>query len=86
MSAVLSIPVDAPADGVESGGAAGAAPDEPFRSLDDQLLALIRGDLFECPACGEGVDASEEGRIACAECGSSLEPPPPHIEGQLMLM
>jgi hypothetical protein len=58
----------------------------PLPSLEEQLLALIHGEAFECPACGADVDADDDGRIACAECGSVLEPPPPTIEGQLSLM
>jgi len=55
-------------------------------TLDEQLLALIRGELFECPVCGASVDAANDGRISCAECGSVLEPAPRQNEGQLALM
>jgi uncharacterized Zn finger protein (UPF0148 family) len=42
------------------------------RSLDQELLALMRGASLECPACGEFV-MQLEGAIACPECGSRLQ-------------
>ncbi len=41
------------------------------RTLDQELLALMRGASLECPACGEFV-LHEGGRIVCPECGSGL--------------
>jgi predicted RNA-binding Zn-ribbon protein involved in translation (DUF1610 family) len=40
------------------------------RTLDQELLALMRGASLECPACGEFVLQTPAG-IACPECGSS---------------
>ncbi len=42
------------------------------RTLDQELLALMRGASLECPACGEFV-LHESGRITCPECRSGLE-------------
>ena len=41
------------------------------RTLDQELLALMRGASLECPACGEFV-LHRDGTIACPECGSGL--------------
>jgi len=41
------------------------------RTLDQELLALMRGASLECPACGEFV-LHREGGIACPECGSGF--------------
>ena len=38
------------------------------RTLDQELLALMRGASLECPACGEFV-LHRDGAIACPECG-----------------
>ncbi len=42
------------------------------RTLEQELLALMRGASLECPACGEFV-MHVDGGIACPECGSRLE-------------
>ena len=39
------------------------------RTLDQELLALMRGASLECPVCGEFV-LHRDGAIACPECGS----------------
>jgi len=41
------------------------------RSLDQELMALMRGASLECPACGEFV-LHEAGVIRCPECGSGF--------------
>jgi uncharacterized Zn finger protein (UPF0148 family) len=41
------------------------------RTLDQELMALMRGASLECPACGEFV-LHQDGAIACPECGSGL--------------
>jgi len=41
------------------------------RTLDQELLALMRGASLECPACGEFV-LHREGAIECPECGSGF--------------
>ena len=41
------------------------------RTLDQELMALMRGASLECPACGEFV-LHTAGGIECAECGSGL--------------
>ena len=42
------------------------------RTLEQELLALMRGASLECPACGEFV-MHVDGEIVCPECGSRLE-------------
>ena len=42
------------------------------RSLDQELLALMRGASLECPVCGEFV-LHESGAIVCRECGARFE-------------
>jgi predicted RNA-binding Zn-ribbon protein involved in translation (DUF1610 family) len=41
------------------------------RSLDQELLALMRGASLECPACGEFV-LHRHGDVECPECGLAL--------------
>jgi len=41
------------------------------RTLDQEVLALLRGASLECPACGEFL-LHAEGRIDCPECGSGF--------------
>ena len=41
------------------------------RTLDQELMALMRGASLECPACGEFV-LHRDGSIECPECGSGL--------------
>ncbi|MBM3679123.1 MAG: hypothetical protein FJW96_14800 [Actinobacteria bacterium] len=41
------------------------------RTLDHELLALIRGVSLECPVCGEFV-MRFAGALACPECHSIL--------------
>ena len=41
------------------------------RTLDQELMALMRGASLECPACGEFV-LHREGTIECPECGSGF--------------
>ena len=44
---------------------------EPFvRSLDQELLALMRGASLECLVCGEFVMHASEGVVFCPECRS----------------
>jgi uncharacterized Zn finger protein (UPF0148 family) len=44
----------------------------PFnRTLEQELLALLRGASLECPVCGEFV-LHEAGTVRCPECGMSL--------------
>jgi uncharacterized Zn finger protein (UPF0148 family) len=45
------------------------------RTLDQELLALMRGASLECPACGEFV-LHMRGGILCPECGASFEAGP----------
>ena len=42
------------------------------RTLDQELLSLMRGASLECPVCGEFVLHVRSG-IACPECGASFE-------------
>ena len=41
------------------------------RTLDQELMALMRGASLECPACGEFV-LHREGAVECPECGSGF--------------
>jgi uncharacterized Zn finger protein (UPF0148 family) len=41
------------------------------RTLDQEVLALLRGASLECPACGEFV-LHVGGSITCPECGSGF--------------
>jgi len=40
-------------------------------TLDQELLALLRGASLECPACGEFV-LHRDGTVICPECGSGF--------------
>jgi hypothetical protein len=42
------------------------------RTLDQELLALMRGVSLECPVCGEFV-LHVRGGIVCPECRVSFE-------------
>ena len=42
------------------------------RTLDQELLALLRGATLECLVCGEFVQHRAGGTIACPECGFLL--------------
>ena len=45
----------------------------PFiRSLDQEVLALLRGASLECLVCGEFVQ-HRLGVIGCPECGSAIQ-------------
>jgi predicted RNA-binding Zn-ribbon protein involved in translation (DUF1610 family) len=41
------------------------------RTLDQELLALMRGASLECPVCGEFV-LHRHGDVECPECGFVL--------------
>ena len=40
------------------------------RSLDQELVALLRGASLECLVCGEFVMHAREGAVFCPESGS----------------
>ena len=42
------------------------------RTLDQELLGLMRGASLECPVCGEFV-LHVHGGISCPECEASFE-------------
>ena len=42
------------------------------RSLDQELLALLRGVSLECLVCGEFVMHARAGVVFCPECGSQI--------------
>jgi uncharacterized Zn finger protein (UPF0148 family) len=45
----------------------------PFaRTLDQELLALLRGASLECLVCGEFVMHARTGAVFCPECGSQV--------------
>jgi len=41
------------------------------RTLEQELLALLRGASLECPVCGEFV-LHEGAAVRCPECGMTL--------------
>ncbi len=41
------------------------------RTLDQELVALLRGASLECLVCGEFVMHAQEG-VFCPECGSQV--------------
>ena len=43
-----------------------------IRSLDQEVLALLRGASLECLVCGEFVQ-HRLGVIGCPECGSAIQ-------------
>jgi Zn finger protein HypA/HybF involved in hydrogenase expression len=40
------------------------------RTLEQELVALLRGASLECLACGEFVMHARGGAVFCPECGS----------------
>jgi len=45
----------------------------PFaRTLDQELVALLRGASLECLVCGEFVMHAHNGGVFCPECGTQL--------------
>ena len=42
------------------------------RTLDQELVALLRGASLECLTCGEFVMHARGGSVFCPECGSQL--------------
>ena len=42
------------------------------RTLDQELVALLRGASLECLVCGEFVMHGRGGCVFCPECGSVL--------------
>ncbi len=42
------------------------------RTLDQELLALMRGASLECLVCGEFVLRRPGGALECPECGTAL--------------
>ena len=42
------------------------------RSLDQELVAVLRGASLECLVCGEFVMHAQGGSVFCPECGSQL--------------
>jgi Zn finger protein HypA/HybF involved in hydrogenase expression len=43
-----------------------------IRTLDQEVLALLRGASLECLVCGEFVQ-HRLGVIACPECGAAIQ-------------
>jgi uncharacterized Zn finger protein (UPF0148 family) len=43
-----------------------------YRTLDQEIAALLRGASLECLACGEFVMHARGGSVFCPECGSQL--------------
>ena len=51
------------------------------RSLDQELVALLRGASLECLVCGEFVMHARGGSVFCPECGSQLGDEDALVEG-----
>jgi predicted RNA-binding Zn-ribbon protein involved in translation (DUF1610 family) len=51
-----------------------------YRSLDQELVAIIRGASLECPVCGEFLLHRADG-IGCPQCGLELEAEAAAAEG-----
>jgi Zn finger protein HypA/HybF involved in hydrogenase expression len=47
-------------------------PTPLIRTLDQEVLALLRGASLECLVCGEFVQ-HRLGLIACPECGAAMK-------------
>jgi Zn finger protein HypA/HybF involved in hydrogenase expression len=47
-------------------------PTPLIRTLDQEVLALLRGASLECLVCGEFVQ-HRLGAIACPECGAAVQ-------------
>ena len=45
------------------------------RTLDQELIAFVRGASLECLVCGEFVMHLADGSRFCPECGTSLRVP-----------
>jgi hypothetical protein len=43
-----------------------------YRTLDQELVALLRGASLECLVCGEFVMHARGGTVFCPECGTQL--------------
>lgn len=43
-----------------------------YRTLEQELLAILRGASYECPVCGEFLLHRPDGTIGCPECGLEL--------------
>jgi uncharacterized protein (DUF983 family) len=43
------------------------------RTLDQELIAILRGASLECPICGEFLLHRADG-IGCPQCGLELDP------------
>ena len=43
-----------------------------IRTLDQEVLALLRGASLECLVCGEFAMRLPDGSCFCPECGSTL--------------
>ena len=43
-----------------------------YRTLDQELVALLRGASLECLVCGEFVMHARGGTVFCPECGTQV--------------
>jgi len=48
------------------------SPTPLIRSLDQEVLSLLRGASLECLVCGEFVLRLADGSLFCPECGCGL--------------
>ena len=49
------------------------------RTLDQELIAILRGASLECPVCGEFLLHRADG-IGCPQCGLELQAEAPAAE------
>jgi hypothetical protein len=63
----------------------GAGPVRPARTLNDELLSLLRGETNECVVCGEPATI-EDTHVTCCTCGSALVERPVGAADQLAMV
>jgi Zn finger protein HypA/HybF involved in hydrogenase expression len=51
---------------------AGAVVSSLHRTLDQELVALLRGASLECLCCGEFVMHARGSAVFCPECGAQI--------------
>ena len=49
------------------------------RTLDQELVAILRGASLECPVCGEFLLHRSDG-IGCPQCGLEIQGEAPAVE------
>jgi hypothetical protein len=49
------------------------------RTLDQELIAIVRGASLECPVCGEFLLHRTDG-IGCPQCGLEIDAPAAQLD------